>query len=168
MTGGGPALPRLVELVPLSEGNWKSRRDVQLMSRLVGLVVVVVLLLAVVPSAQAAIGISVNQRVVVVGTPLDVTAFGPTGTAGMPVYLAPASLDLTPDPQISNGPPSAPYVRIGHLPKSIDIFHTRRMTFRIPAVPTGAYRVVVYCEPCVKGTGGSLIASQQTVRIAQG
>ena len=138
------------------------------MSRLVGLVVVVVPLLAVVPSAQAAIGISVDQKVVVVGASLHVTAFGPTGTAGMPVYLAPASLDLTPDPPISDGPPSAPYVRIGHLPRSIDIFHTRRMSFRVPAVPTGAYRVVVYCEPCVKGPGGSLIASQQTVRITAG
>src|SRR5258705_10262257 len=99
------------------------------MSRLVGLVVVVVLLLAVVPSAQAAIGISVDQKAVVVGASLHVTAFGPRGTAGMPVYLAPASIDLTPDPPISDGPPRAPYVRIGHLPKSIDIFHTRRMSF---------------------------------------
>jgi len=138
------------------------------MSRLVGFAVVVVLVLSFVPSAQAAIGISVDQKAVVVGASLHVTAFGPAGTAGMPVYLAPASLDLTPDPPISDGQPGAPYVRIGHLPQSIDIFHTRRMTFRVPAVPTGAYRVVVYCEPCVKGTGGSLIASQQTVRIAQG
>jgi hypothetical protein len=137
------------------------------MSRLVGLVVVVVLLLAVVPSAQAAIGINVDQRVVVVGASLHVTALGPQGTAGLPVYLAPASLDLTPDPLISDGPPGAPYVRIGHLPQSVDIFHTRRMTFRVPAVPTGTYRVVVYCDPCVTGTGGSLIASLQTVRIAR-
>ena len=138
------------------------------MSRLTGLVVTVVLLLAVVPSARAAIGVSVDQKVVVVGASLHVTAFGPTGTAGMRVYLAPASIDLTPDPPISDGLPSAPYVRIGHLPPSIDIFHTRRMSFRVPAVPTGEYRVVVYCEPCVTGTGGSLIASQQTVRIAPG
>lgn len=142
------------------------------MSRLVGVVVVV--LLAVVPSAQAAIGIRIDQKVVVVGASLYVTAFGPAGTAGMPVYLAPASIDFTPHPcdansicgPTSDGPPSAPYVRIGHLPQSIDVFHTRRMSFRVPAVRTGAYRVVVYCEPCVVGTAGSLIASQQTVRIA--
>jgi hypothetical protein len=143
------------------------------MLRLVGVVVVV--MLAVVPSAQAAIGIRVDQKVVVVGASLHVTAFGPAGAAGMPVYLAPASIDFTPRQcdgnslcfPTSDGPPSAPYVRIGHLPQSIDVFHTRRMSFRVPAVRTGAYRVVVYCEPCVAGTAGSLIASQQTVRIAR-
>jgi hypothetical protein len=144
-----------------------------MMSRLV-VVAVVVVLLAVVPSAQAAIGIRVDQKVVVVGASLHVTAFGPAGTAGMPVYLAPSSIDFAPRPcdassicgPTSDGPPSSPYIRIGHLPRSIDVFHTRRMSFRVPAVQTGAYRVVVYCEPCATGTAGSLIASQQTVRIA--
>lgn len=132
------------------------------------------MLLAVVPSAQAAIGIQVDQKGVVVGASLRVTAFGPAGTAGMPVYLAPASIDFTPHPcdtnsicgPTSDGPPIAPYVRIGHLPKSIDIFHTRRTSFRVPAIRNGAYRVVVYCEPCAVGTAGSLIASRQIVRIA--
>jgi hypothetical protein len=108
------------------------------MSRFFGVVVVV--FLAVVPSAQAAIGIRIDQKVVVVRASLHVTAFGPAGTAGMPVYLAPASIDFTPHPcdansicgPTSDGPPSAPFVRIGHLPQTIDIFHTRRMSFRVP------------------------------------
>jgi len=96
-------------------------------SRLVGVV-----LLAVVPSAQAAIGIQLDQNVVVVGASLHVTAFGPAGTAGMPVYLAPASIDFTTHPcdansicgPTSDNPPSAPCVRIGHVPKTIDIFRS--------------------------------------------
>jgi hypothetical protein len=144
------------------------------MSRLAGIGFVV--LLGVVPSAQAAVGIRIDQKAAVVGASLHVTAFGPEHTAGMPVFLAPASIDFTPHPcgasticgPTSDGPPSAPFVRLGRLPHSVDVFHTRRMSFRVPAVGPGAYRVVVYCESCVAGTAGSLITSPQTVRIGSG
>jgi hypothetical protein len=134
---------------------------------------VFVILLAVVPSAQAAIGIRIDQTAAVVGASLYVTVGGPAGTAGLPVYLAPASIDFAARPcgaslvcgPTSDGPPGTPFVRIGHLPHSVDVFHTRRVSFRVPAVPAGIYRVAVYCDPCITGTAGSLIASEQTVRI---
>jgi hypothetical protein len=33
------------------------------------------------------------------------------------------------------------------------------LTFRVPQVPAGRYQLVVYCEPCHRGPGGTLIVN---------
>ena len=127
-------------------------------------------------SALAAIGVRIDQAQARIGQSLHVTAWGPAGTAGLPVYLAPASIDFSAQPcgqntkcfPLTNGPPGGPYVRLGRLPKTLDVFHRRRLTFRVPNIRTGRYRVVVYCDVCVPGPEGSLLASLQSVQVTAG
>jgi hypothetical protein len=37
--------------------------------------------------------------------------------------------------------------------------------FRVPRIPLGVYRPVVYCPPCYRGSYGSLIAGSQPLRV---
>ena len=40
-----------------------------------------------------------------------------------------------------------------------------RLRFHVPRLPSGTYHFVVYCAPCYKGPGGSLIDSGPTFSI---
>ena len=63
-------------------------------------------------------------------------------------------------PFAARAPQRWPYVFIGRIRFAPPA--SGRLRFRVPRVPAGAYRFVVYCAPCYKGPGGSLIDSGPT------
>jgi hypothetical protein len=82
----------------------------------------------------------------------------------MPLYLiaaarAPQPVRCGPNaicqPKAKKPPSAPPYRLVGRI-------HFRRsgtgvVRFRVPKIAAGAYRFVIYCAPCSRGPGGSLI-----------
>jgi hypothetical protein len=64
------------------------------------------------------------------------------------------------EPRIGAPPRGGKYHRIGTL----NVRHANdvTITFRVPKLAPGAYLYVLYCGPCYKGRGGSLIAETQS------
>jgi hypothetical protein len=63
------------------------------------------------------------------------------------------------EPRVSAPPRSKKFHRIGTL----NVRHANdvTITFRVPKLAPGKYLYVLYCGPCYKGRGGSLIAQLQ-------
>ena len=88
--------------------------------------------------------------------------------SGMPVYLVPAKLapkryrcsvngytDAICEPK-SKRAPGPPFVFLGRLRRTANIYQRQTFAFRVPAgVRPGLYKVFLYCHAC----GGSLIVS---------
>jgi hypothetical protein len=89
----------------------------------------------------------------------------------LPLYLVSAKDALLPtpctfkgkdgicEPRIAAPPRGGKYHRIGTL----NVRHANdvTITFRVPRLAPGKYLYVLYCGPCYKGRGGSLIAQLQ-------
>jgi hypothetical protein len=89
------------------------------------------------------------------------------------------SLYLVPAARVPQPGPCPPPIKSGGCePWSIGPPHRRGWTwlgrlfphrpsvrFRVPNVPAGLYRAVVYCAPCYRGPWGSLIAGAQQLTI---
>ena len=73
----------------------------------------------------------------------------------MPLYLVPVA--RVPKRGAYPKPPRGdPFTRVG----SLDFRrHPRHVTmrFRVPRLPRGRYELVIYCDPCRRGRGGTLI-----------
>ncbi len=67
------------------------------------------------------------------------------------------------EPRARRPPSSAPYTRIGrvHFGRS----GVGTVQFRVPSLPPGRYRFVLYCAPCYRGPGGSLIVDDLLLLI---
>jgi hypothetical protein len=84
-------------------------------------------------------------------------ACGPRTKAGKPTGFC--------DPVLRAPPRGAPFHRAGLLdfrrhPRDI------RLIFRVPHLRPGVYEFVIYCDPCHRGEGGSLITSgSPTLRV---
>jgi hypothetical protein len=127
--------------------------------------------LAVVPAAQADIGLRLTNFVVHVGGTLR----GWSNGAGFPVYVVPSS--RAPKRYTCHGgrgiceptprrPPGRPFILLGRVPGRAGQYARHRFAFRVPSVRPGLYRVFIYCRPC----GRSLIQSGsrldgETIRI---
>jgi hypothetical protein len=63
------------------------------------------------------------------------------------------------EPRVGGPPRGGKYHRIGTL----NVRHANdvTITFRVPRLAPGKYLYVLYCGPCYKGRGGSLIAQTQ-------
>lgn len=63
------------------------------------------------------------------------------------------------EPRVGAAPRGGKYHRIGTL----NVRHANdvTITFRVPKLAPGTYLYVLYCGPCYKGPGGSLIAQTQ-------
>jgi hypothetical protein len=89
----------------------------------------------------------------------------------LPLYLVSAKDALLPtpctfkgaggicEPRVGAPPRGGKYHRIGTL----NVRHSNdvTITYRVPKLAPGTYLYVLYCGPCYKGRGGSLIAQQQ-------
>jgi hypothetical protein len=93
----------------------------------------------------------------------------------MPVYLVPARRSPQPAPclgidpravcetRVPRAPKGAPYTFIGRIHYGPP---TRgRFRFRVPRLSPGLYALLVYCAPCYKGLGGSVIDTSARFRI---
>ena len=93
----------------------------------------------------------------------------------MPVYLVPAGRaphrapcdDLVAgavcEARVAKPPGGTPYTLLGRIHYAPP---TRgRFRFRVPRVASGVYAFLVYCAPCYKGPGGSLIDTGPRFRI---
>ncbi len=90
----------------------------------------------------------------------------------LPLYLVSTKDSLLPtpcrfkgadgicEPRVGAPPRGGKYHRIGTL----NVRHANdvTITFRVPKLAPGKYLYVLYCGPCYKGRGGSLIAQLQT------
>jgi hypothetical protein len=89
----------------------------------------------------------------------------------MPIYLVPAGRAPQPypcanglcDPRALTPPAGKPYIPLGRLHYHADFRATLR--FRVPQVPAGGYRFVIFCEPCYRGPWGSLITTGPGFRV---
>jgi hypothetical protein len=93
----------------------------------------------------------------------------------MPVYLVPVAQAPRIRPCVVHGrkavcapvvprpPRGAPYTLIGRIHYAPPA--RGRLRFRVPNLPAGSYALVVYCAPCYKGPGGSLIDTSPRFRI---
>jgi hypothetical protein len=84
----------------------------------------------------------------------------------MPLYLVPATRvpqrracgpNAICEPRAKRPPTRPPYTRIGQV-------HFRHsgsgvVRFHVPSLIPGRYRFVVYCAPCYRGPGGSLVVN---------
>ena len=88
-----------------------------------------------------------------------------TASTHPPLYLVPASFGTF---STSTGAPEGrPYLRLVHIEWSSPATGTSTsdIRFRVPRVRPGRYRLAIYCEPCIDGPIGSVIASDNTIRI---
>jgi hypothetical protein len=73
----------------------------------------------------------------------------------MPLYLVPVA--RVPKRSRFPAPPRGyPFTRVGSLDFSRHPRHVT-MRFRVPRLPRGRYELVIYCDPCRRGPGGTLI-----------
>ena len=113
--------------------------------------------------AGADVGVVLDTATVRVGEALRGSGDG----AGMPVYLVPARIALRPFPCHGDGycnhcskrPPGPPYVLLGRLAVTRDVYQDQRFSFRVPKVAPGRYRVALWCRAC----GGSLILAGRRI-----
>ena len=129
------------------------------------------LALALVPAANADIGLRLATKDVRVGGTLR----GWSNGRGFPVYIVPSG--LAPKryschngtgicEPTSKRPPRKPFVVLGRVPGKVGNYGKQWFAFAVPRVQPGLYRVFIYCRPC----GGSLIQSGsrlegETIRI---
>jgi hypothetical protein len=81
----------------------------------------------------------------------------------MPAYLVPSARAPGAAAFVRAAPTRWPYAFIGRVhfaPPTLG-----RLRFRVPRVPSGTYHFVVFCAPCVRGPGGSLVDSSPTFRV---
>jgi hypothetical protein len=125
------------------------------------------LVTAVAAAAAATAGADVGLRLTDTVVPLGGWIRGVGEGSGMPVYLVPARLaprrhacrvNAICEPT-TRRPPRPPFVLLGRLRPTADIYATQRFRFRAPHVRPGLYRVFLLCRPC----GGSLIMSGDTL-----
>jgi hypothetical protein len=79
----------------------------------------------------------------------------------MPLYLVPVA--RVPKRSAYPAPPRGdPFSRVGSLDFSR---HPRHVTteFRVPRLLRGRYELVIYCDPCRRGPGGTLIKDTTAV-----
>jgi hypothetical protein len=116
-------------------------------------------------AAHADVGVSFVTRTARVGEIARARA-----PARMPLFLVPAARAPRPHPCGTNalcaphvpGPPRhAPYTPVHVLDRAA----AGVVRFRVPRVRRGRYRGVLYCEPCYRGPGGSLVASESVLRV---
>lgn len=81
-----------------------------------------------------------------------------------PLYLVPASFGTF---NTSTGPPEGRrYIRLAQIDWTpVTGTSASDIRLRVPRIRPGSYRLAVYCEPCITGPIGSVIASDNTVRI---
>jgi hypothetical protein len=85
-----------------------------------------------------------------------------------PLYLALASKVCRPISctLVSVGAPlGRPYIRLQGVVWGRSDVVSPRVRFRVPRVKAGRYRLVIYCEPCQPGPRGSLIGSDNQLRV---
>lgn len=118
--------------------------------------------------ARADIGvISVKPAQARPGALVTVVAGAYKPFPSMPLYLVPRARVRPPHPCGPNAlcdtvlprpPTAAPYLRVGTLD-----FHTHprqvEAVFRLPRLPPGLYELLIYCAPCHRGPGGTLISN---------
>jgi hypothetical protein len=91
------------------------------------------------------------------------------GISLVPLASAPKPRPCGPDalcsPQAPSPPSNAPYSYLGRAtppPRGNNPEHGAvprySLTFRIPRLAPGTYAYVIWCDACVKGSGGSLVA----------
>ena len=93
----------------------------------------------------------------------------------MPVYLVPAprAPRLRPcfvrgvragcEARVRRAPRGTPFTLLGRIRYAPPT--SGRLAFRVPKLSAGYYAFVVYCAPCYKGPGGSLIDTGPRFRI---
>ena len=81
----------------------------------------------------------------------------------MPAYLVPSARAPGTAIFVPNPPKRWPYVLIGRIHYAPPA--RGRLRFHVPNLASGTYHFVVYCGPCVRGPGGSLIDSSPTFRV---
>ena len=81
----------------------------------------------------------------------------------MPLYLVASSKAPRGSPKVANAPKRWPYIVLGRVHFAPPF--RGRLRFRVPRVRAGAYRFVLYCAPCYRGPGGSLISTVPTFRV---
>lgn len=95
----------------------------------------------------------------------------------MPLYLVLRSRVRPPHPCGSNAlcdtviprpPTTAPYRRVGTLDFGRHPCHVQ-VRFRLPRLVSGVYEFLIYCAPCHRGPGGTLISNPSAVlRVFRG
>ena len=134
------------------------------MRRCVVLAVATALLAA--PAAHADVGAKLADTTAHRGGYLRGTGNG----SGLPLYLVPERKAPLLYRCHGNGfcaprtkrPPRWPYVFLGRLRRTRDFYARQHFRFRVPMVPPGRYKVVMWCRPC----GGSLLLAGGT-RLGQ-
>jgi hypothetical protein len=90
----------------------------------------------------------------------------------LPVYLvrleqmprpAPCGAQAICEPRLSRPPHGPRYVRVATL--SFRHARSTTLSFRVPGLAAGRYALVVYCGPCYRGAGGSLITSTRVKKL---
>jgi hypothetical protein len=127
--------------------------------------IVLVLAFLLVPPAGADIGVISVSRTSARPGDLVVVRFG--GYANewprMPAYLVPSARATGTAVFVRSAPRGWPYVFIGRIHYAPPA--RGRVRFRVPRVPSGTYHFVVYCAPCIRGPGGSLVDSSPTFYV---
>ena len=131
--------------------------------------IVVLLALALAAAAHADVGLRLRAKVVHTRGMIEGWAWG----SGLRVYLVPNRFAPLPYSCGRNAicrpratrPPRRPYVVLGRLRRTRPFIRRQRFRFPVPRrVRPGLYRVVLYCPPCYRGRGGSLIVSGETLK----
>jgi hypothetical protein len=116
-------------------------------------------------NAHADVGVTFLTRSARVGTIVRARA-----PARMPLYLVPAARAPRPhrcgpnalcEQRVPTRPRHAPYTPL-HV---LDRTPAGVIRVRVPRVRPGRYRAVLYCDACYRGPGGSLVASDNTLRV---
>jgi hypothetical protein len=134
-------------------------------------------MLLIVPAARADIGLVSISRTS--GHPGDrvVARFGGYDQPWphMPLYLVPAPRAPRVRPCLVHGVPTGCLARVRRAPRGSPFTplgriryappRSGRFAFRVPRLAPGYYSLVIYCAPCYKGPGGSLIDTGPRFRI---
>jgi hypothetical protein len=117
--------------------------------------------------------VAVHPTVAQVGQVVEVRAGAYKSFAPMPLYLVPHAQAPRPypcgpkrndtrrvvfcTPVARRAPRKHPFLFVGRL----DFRHPRdvRLAVRVPRVALGVYDFVIYCDPCNRGEGGTLVTS---------
>ncbi|HEX6700300.1 MAG TPA: hypothetical protein VF101_06165 [Gaiellaceae bacterium] len=93
----------------------------------------------------------------------------------MPVYLVPARRSPQRAPCLGIDPRAVCEARVPRAPKGVPYTFLGRIhyappargrfRFRVPRIAPGLYALLVYCAPCYKGPGGSVIDTGRRFRI---
>jgi hypothetical protein len=98
------------------------------------------------------------------------------GSSGMPVLMIPAWLaperyscrgGAVCEPYSVGAPSRLPWIRLGRMSGRVLPVTLGTIRFRVPRVAPGRYKVFVYCEPCYRGRGGSLITDDRIFRVVR-